>query len=71
MLELLQRSPLLVLFLVAGGGFLLGKVTVLRFSLGVSAVLFCGLLLGALAPGVDGCPTIEAYADGEITVTFY
>jgi putative transport protein len=53
MVGLLQRSPLLVLFSVAAAGFLLGKITVLRFSLGVSAVLFAGLLVGAVVPGVD------------------
>jgi putative transport protein len=53
MLALWQHNPLLVLFTVAAGGFVLGKVSVLRFSLGVSAVLFAGLLMGALVPGVD------------------
>jgi putative transport protein len=53
MLALLRHSPLLVLFTVAAGGFVLGKVRVRRFSLGVSAVLFAGLLMGALVPGVD------------------
>lgn len=53
MLALLRHTPLLVLFTVAAGGFVLGKVRVGRFSLGVSAVLFAGLLMGALVPGVD------------------
>jgi putative transport protein len=53
MFPLLRHSPLLVLFTVAAGGFVLGKVRVGRFSLGVSAVLFAGLLMGALVPGVD------------------
>jgi putative transport protein len=51
--DLFHGRPLLVLFSVAAAGFLLGKVTVLRFSLGVAAVLFCGLGAGALIPGVE------------------
>ncbi len=50
MIDLLAGSPLLLLFGVAGLGFLLGKVRVGGFSLGVSAVLFAGIAVGALDP---------------------
>lgn len=51
--EFLQHNPLFVLFAVAAGGFLLGKLKLWGFSLGVAAVLFAGLFLGALVPGVE------------------
>ncbi len=46
-LSFLQHSPLLLLFLVAATGVLLGRVKVRGFSLGVAAVLFVGLGAGA------------------------
>lgn len=45
---LLEQSPLLLLFLVAAGGYLVGRVRVLGVSLGVAGVLFAGLAAGAL-----------------------
>lgn len=48
MLELLKNNPLLLLFLVSSLGFLLGRVRVAGFSLGVAAVLFVGLAFGAM-----------------------
>jgi putative transport protein len=48
MLAFLEKSPLLVLFGVAGLGYLLGKVRVGGFGFGVAAVLFVGLGVGAL-----------------------
>jgi putative transport protein len=50
MVELLVENPLLLLFVVAGLGYPLGRVRVGGFSLGVAAVLFVGLGIGALDP---------------------
>jgi putative transport protein len=46
-------SPLFVLFGVAALGYLVGKIGAGGFSLGVAAVLFVGLFVGALAPVAD------------------
>ncbi len=48
MLALLKDNPLLVLFLVSSLGFLLGRVKIAGFSLGIAAVLFVGLAFGSL-----------------------
>lgn len=50
MIDLLLNNPLLLLFIVAGLGYLLGRIKVRGVSLGVSAVLFVGLFFGALHP---------------------
>jgi uncharacterized transporter YbjL len=50
MLDLLAENPTLLLFVVAGLGFLVGRVRIGDFSLGVSAVLFAGIAVGALDP---------------------
>ena len=50
MIELLLENPLLLLFLVLGGGYLVGRISIGGFSLGISAVLFVGLGFGALHP---------------------
>lgn len=47
---LLEDSPMLALFTVIGLGYALGRVSIGGFSLGIGAVLFAGLGLGALAP---------------------
>lgn len=57
MTTFLIDNPLLVLFLVAALGFLIGRLRVAGFSLGVSAVLFVGLAFGALDPAI-GLPEI-------------
>jgi putative transport protein len=57
MLHVLRENPLLVLFLVAAVGFLVGRIEVGGFSLGVAAVLFVGLAAGALDPAL-GLPEI-------------
>ncbi|MCU0303083.1 MAG: hypothetical protein MUC56_03350 [Thermoanaerobaculales bacterium] len=49
--SLLEQSPMLALFAAIGIGYALGRITVAGFSLGVGAVLFAGLGLGAIAPG--------------------
>ncbi len=56
--EFLRERPLFVLFGVAAAGFLVGKVNVRGFSLGVAAVLFVGLLVGALLPDLVLPPLI-------------
>lgn len=48
--RLLEHSPMLALFLAIGLGYLLGRISIAGFSLGVGAVLFAGLALGAIAP---------------------
>ncbi|MEW5738025.1 MAG: transporter [Myxococcota bacterium] len=50
MREALESQPLLLLFLVAAGGSLLGNLKLRGFSLGVTAVLFVGLGLSAWDP---------------------
>jgi putative transport protein len=52
MIALLEENPILLLFLVAGVGFVIGRVKVAGFSLGVAAVLFAGLGFGALGENV-------------------
>lgn len=47
---LLRQNPMVVLFLVIGFGYLLGKVRLGGFSLGVAAVLFAGLAVSAWDP---------------------
>lgn len=50
LIEILAASPLLLLFLVAGIGFLLGRVALFGNRLGVAAVLFVGIGFSALDP---------------------
>jgi putative transport protein len=49
-IALLQESPLLLLFAVAAVGYGLGRVRLGGLTLGVAAVLFVGLGVGALHP---------------------
>ncbi len=51
-LDLLRSSPVVLLFTVVGLGYFLGSLRIRGFRLGVGAVLFVGLLLGALDPGL-------------------
>lgn len=46
----LDGQPFIALFLVVGLGYALGRVSVAGFSLGIGAVLFVGLAVGAIAP---------------------
>ncbi|MCL4836617.1 MAG: transporter [Thermoanaerobaculia bacterium] len=48
--ELLAGNPLLLLFVVIGLGYLAGSVRIFGFQLGVVAVLFVGMAIGALDP---------------------
>jgi len=50
MLNLLADNPLLLLFTVIGLGYLVGNINVFGFKLGVAAVLFVGIFIGALDP---------------------
>ena len=46
----LDAQPFIALFLVIGLGYALGRVKLAGFSLGIGAVLFVGLAVGAIAP---------------------
>jgi putative transport protein len=46
----LAQQPLLALFLVIAAGYAIGAINMKGLSLGVGAVLFSGLLVGALVP---------------------
>ena len=46
----LDAQPFIALFLVIGLGYAAGRVRIAGFSLGIGAVLFVGLALGAIAP---------------------
>lgn len=48
MINLLAENPVLLLFVVATIGYPLGRITVRGCSLGIAAVLFAGLAVGAL-----------------------
>ncbi len=50
MIDLLAETPLLLLFLVAAIGYPLGRIKIAGVNLGVAAVLFVGLAVGALDP---------------------
>src|SRR2546421_2133481 len=54
MIELAQNiigtQPILAVFLAIGVGYLVGQINIGGFSLGVGAVLFVGLTIGAFAP---------------------
>jgi putative transport protein len=52
LIELLSSSPLLLLFVVLALGASLGKIRIAGVSLGIAAVLFAGLGLGSLSPGI-------------------
>ncbi len=48
--DIISTQPILALFLAIGVGYLVGQVNLGGFSLGVGAVLFVGLIIGAFAP---------------------
>jgi len=52
MIALLRENPLLLLFVVAALGYLLGQIKVFGTGLGTAAVLFVGLFFGALDPDI-------------------
>jgi putative transport protein len=46
----LESSPLLALFLAIATGYAIGQISVAGISFGAGAVLFTGLIIGAIAP---------------------
>lgn len=48
LISLLAENQILLLFIVIGFGYMLGNIKILGFNLGVSAVLFSGLAIGAI-----------------------
>lgn len=46
----LDAQPFITLFLVIGLGYAVGQINIAGFSLGIGAVLFVGLGIGAIAP---------------------
>lgn len=50
MIDVLVENPLVLLFVVAAVGYALGRIKIRGSSLGVAAVLFVGLAVGALDP---------------------
>ena len=48
--QILGTQPILTIFLAIGVGYLVGQIRIGTFSLGVGAVLFVGLAIGAFAP---------------------
>ncbi|MCW5849427.1 MAG: transporter [Anaerolineae bacterium] len=50
MIDILIANPLLLLFVVSALGFALGRIRIAGVSLGIAAVLFAGLGVGALHP---------------------
>src|SRR5215831_13865714 len=48
--DIIGTQPILTAFLAIGLGYLVGQINLGGFSLGVGAVLFVGLALGAFAP---------------------
>jgi putative transport protein len=48
--DIIGSQPILTAFLAIGLGYLVGQINIGGFSLGVGAVLFVGLALGAFAP---------------------
>ncbi|WP_437321869.1 hypothetical protein [Sorangium sp. So ce385] len=53
MIRLLADSPLLLLFVVSALGFLVGRLQIGGFHLGVAVVLFVGLGVGAVDPALQ------------------
>jgi putative transport protein len=48
--DVIGSQPILTAFLAIGVGYLVGQINIAGFSLGVGAVLFVGLAIGAFAP---------------------
>lgn len=48
--DIIGSQPILAIFLAIGLGYLVGQISIGGFSLGVGAVLFVGLAIGAFAP---------------------
>src|ERR1700750_3422417 len=48
--SILESSPLLALFLAIATGYAIGQISIAGVSFGAGAVLFSGLIIGAIAP---------------------
>jgi putative transport protein len=48
--DIIGTQPILAVFLAVGVGYLVGQINIGGFSLGVGAVLFVGLAIGAFSP---------------------
>src|ERR1044072_8403890 len=48
--DIIGSQPILTAFLAIGAGYLVGQISIGGFSLGVGAVLFVGLAIGAFPP---------------------
>jgi putative transport protein len=48
--DIIGSQPILAAFLAIGAGYLVGQISIGGFSLGIGAVLFVGLAIGAFAP---------------------
>jgi putative transport protein len=55
----LRDNPILLLFVVAGIGYPLGRIKIGSASFGVAAVLFIGLLIGGLDPSLKLPPFVN------------
>jgi hypothetical protein len=55
--DIVSSQPILTAFLAIGLGYLVGQISIGGFSLGVGAVLFVGLAIGAFAPKAQGSQT--------------
>ncbi len=53
MKELFENNPIFLLFIVAALGYLVGSIKIKGNSLGVAAVLFVGLAIGAINPNYN------------------
>ena len=52
MVNRLAENPTLLLFVVAACGFMLARIRIAGFSLGIAAVLFAGIAIGATEPNL-------------------
>jgi putative transport protein len=50
--SILVQYPIFTLFVVIGLGYLLGEISFFGFKLGVAGVLFMGIVVGAMGPGI-------------------
>ena len=53
MIQVLSDNPVLLLFVVASLGYLVGMIKFKNAQLGVAGVLFTGLLFGAIDPALQ------------------
>ena len=59
--DIIGTQPILALFLAIGVGYVVGQINFGGFSLGVGAVLFVGLAIGAFAPKAPDHRTDQPY----------